>query len=174
LAIQKYVFILQPIDSKPISLMSLPNSFPRMSSVANILQKKHGRIISVEPTTSVFDAIHLMAEKNIGSVIVATNGTYLGIVTERDYTRKVILQDKHSSETTVTEIMSTDLPRVSPRDTHEVCMKLMAERNVRYLPVFENGTLVGIVSILDVIEATVDQQKETIGSLQDFISSNFG
>jgi CBS domain-containing protein len=145
-----------------------------MSSVANILQRKHGSIISVPPTTSVLDAIHLMAEKNIGSVIVAANGTYLGIVTERDYARKVILQDKHSSETSVAEIMSTDLPRVSPRDTHETCMKLMAERNVRYLPVFENGTLVGIVSILDVIQATADRQKETIGSLQDFISSNFG
>jgi CBS domain-containing protein len=145
-----------------------------MSSVANILQKKHGSIISVEPSTSVLDAIHIMADKNIGSVIVATNGTYLGIVTERDYARKVILLDKHSSETMVTEIMSTDLPRVSPRDTHETCMKLMVERNVRYLPVFENGTLVGIVSILDVIGETVDRQKETIGSLQDFISSNFG
>jgi CBS domain-containing protein len=145
-----------------------------MSSVANILQRKHGSIISVPPTTSVLDAIHLMAEKNIGSVIVAANGTYLGIVTERDYARKVILQDKHSSETSVAEIMSTDLPRVSPRDTHETCMALMAERNVRYLPVFENGTLVGIVSILDVIQATADRQKETIGSLQDFISSNFG
>ena len=150
------------------------HTFPRMSSVANILQKKHGRIISVEPTTSVLDAIHLMADKNIGSVIVAANGTYLGLVTERDYARKVILQDKHSSETLVTEIMSTDLPRVSPRDTHETCMTLMSERNVRYLPVFENGTLVGIISMLDVISATVDRQKETIGSLQDFISSNFG
>ena len=145
-----------------------------MSSVANILQKKHGSVISVEPTTSVLEAIHIMADKNIGSVIVATNGTYLGIVTERDYARKVILQDKHSSETPVSQIMSTDLPRVSPRDTHETCMKLMAERHVRYLPVFENGTLVGIVSILDIIQATVDKQKETIGSLQDFISSNFG
>jgi CBS domain-containing protein len=145
-----------------------------MSSVANILQKKHGSIISVEPTATVLEAIHIMADKNIGSVIVATQGTYLGIVTERDYTRKVILQNKHSDDTVVTEIMSTDLPRVSPRDTHETCMKLMVKSNVRYLPVFENGTLVGIVSILDVIQATVDNQKETIGSLQDFISSNFG
>jgi CBS domain-containing protein len=145
-----------------------------MSSVANILQKKQGSIISVEPTATVLEAIHIMADKNIGSVIVASKGTYLGIVTERDYTRKVILQNKHSDDTAVTEIMSTDLPRVSPRDTHETCMKLMAKSNVRYLPVFENGTLVGIISILDVIQATVANQKETIGSLQDFISSNFG
>jgi CBS domain-containing protein len=145
-----------------------------MSSVANILQKKQGRIIAVPPTTTVLDAIHLMADKNIGSVVVSANGTYLGIVTERDYTRKVILEGKHSNETMVTEIMSTNLPRVSPRDTHEVCMTLMAKHNVRYLPVFENGTLVGLISILDVIQATVDRQQETIGSLQDFISSNFG
>ena len=133
-----------------------------MSSVANILQKKHGNIISVEPTTSVLDALHLMADKNIGSVLVTSNGTYLGLFTERDYARKVILQDKHSSKTSVSEVMSTDLPRVSPRDTHETCMKVMVERHVRYLPVFENGTLVGIVSILDIIQATVDKQKETI------------
>lgn len=157
---------------------NLSNGFiqhlPRMSSVANILQKKQSRIIAVTPTTTVLDAIHLMADKNIGSVVVAKNGTYLGIVTERDYTRKVILEGKHSNETMVTEIMSTNLPRISPRDTHETCMKLMAEHNVRYLPVFENGTLVGLISILDVIQATVATQKETIGSLQDFISSNFG
>jgi CBS domain-containing protein len=145
-----------------------------MISVAHILQKKHGRLISVEPTTTVLEAIHIMADNNIGSIIVMTKGTYLGIVTERDYTRKVILLNKHSNETLVTEIMTTDLPRVTPRDTHETCMKLMSQSNVRYLPVFENGTLVGIISIHDVINATVDKQKETIGSLQDFISSNFG
>ena len=145
-----------------------------MSSVANILRNKSTNIISVTPSTSVYDALKLMAEKNIGSVIVASNGTYFGVVSERDYARKVILQDKHSSQTTVSEIMTTDLPWVSPLDSHEKCMKLMVDRHVRYLPVFDNGSLVGIISILDVIQATVDNQKETIGDLQNFISLNFG
>jgi CBS domain-containing protein len=145
----------------------------RMSSVANILSRKTANIISVTPNTSVFDALQIMAQKNIGSVIVMSEGIYLGLLTERDYARKIILQDKHSNETPVSEIMSTDLPRISPRDSHESCMKLMAEKNVRYLPVFEQGQLVGIISLIDVIQATVEKQKETIGSLQDFISSNF-
>ena len=100
--------------------------------------------------------------------------TYLGIMTERDYARKVILKGKHSTETSVSEIMSTDLPHVNPRDSMEHCMQLMADSNVRYLPVFDNGMLKGIISILDVIQATVDVQKATISNLQDFISSNYG
>ena len=145
-----------------------------MSSVANILAKKSRGVVTVPSTTSVYDALKIMSEKNIGSVVVADGGAYLGIVTERDYARKVILLNKHSDHTAVAEIMSTDLPQVNPRDSHERCMALMAERNVRYLPVFENGAMVGIISILDVIQATAEKQKETILGLQDFISSNFG
>lgn len=145
-----------------------------MGKVTDVLKKKTNKIISVSPSTSVLDALKIMSEKNIGSILVMEGDTYLGIMTERDYARKVILKDKHSSEISVGEIMTTDLPRVSPRDTIEHCMKLMADGNVRYLPVFENGVLTGIVSIIDVIQATVEVQKETINSLQNFISSNYG
>lgn len=144
-----------------------------MSSVSTILQNKPRGVMSVTPSTSVLEALQIMASKNIGSVVVLENGAYLGILTERDYSRKVILQDKHSSETKVGEIMSTNLPRVKPSDTHEHCMALMVERNVRYLPVFEGEALVGIISLIDVIQATVEKQKATIGELQNFISSNF-
>lgn len=144
-----------------------------MGKVSDVLKKKANKIISVSPNTSVLEALHIMSDKNIGSILVMEDGGYLGIMTERDYARKVILKDKHSNEITVGEIMSTDLPRVSPRDTIEHCMKLMADSNVRYLPVFENGVLAGIVSIIDVIHATVEVQKETINNLQDFISSNY-
>jgi CBS domain-containing protein len=144
-----------------------------MSSVSKILAKKHKGIIGVPASTPVLDAIKMMANKNIGSILVMDGETYLGIMTERDYARKVILNNRHSYDTTVGEIMSTDLPRVNPNDTVEHCMKLMADGNVRYLPVFENATLVGIVSILDVIQETVALQKATIGELQNFISSNF-
>ena len=145
-----------------------------MSNVTSILSRKSNGIISVEPSTSVFDALEIMSNRNIGSLIVMNNGIFLGLMTERDYARKVILKDKHSDETTVGDIMPTDLPRVNPRDTVEHCMKLMADGNVRYLPVFENGSIVGIVSVIDVIQETVKAQKETISNLQEFISSNYG
>lgn len=141
--------------------------------VSTILGKKKNGIIGVPPSTPVLEAIKMMADKNIGSILVMDGDTYLGIMTERDYARKVILKNQHSSIVTVGEIMSTELPRVNPSDTIDHCMKLMADGNVRYLPVFENGMLVGIISILDVIQETVAQQKETIGELQNFISSNF-
>ncbi|MBL7814615.1 MAG: CBS domain-containing protein [Saprospiraceae bacterium] len=144
-----------------------------MSSVGTILQKKPRGVISVTPSTSVLDALQIMASKNIGSVVVMEDSAYLGILTERDYARKVILQHKSSSETTAGEIMSTNLPRVNPSDSHESCMSLMVEHNVRYLPVFDDGVLVGIISLIDVIQATVEKQKVTIGELQNFISSNF-
>ena len=103
-----------------------------MSSVSKILQSKPRGVISVASTTSVLDALHIMASRNIGSVVVMDDGAYLGILTERDYARKVILQDKHSSETVAGEIMSTNLPRVKPSDSHESCMSIMDEHNVRY------------------------------------------
>jgi CBS domain-containing protein len=144
-----------------------------MSSVATILQNKPRGVISVSSTASVIDALRIMASKNIGSVVVMDDGAYLGILTERDYARKVILQEKSSSKTVVSEIMSTNLPRVSPSDSHEHCMSLMDKNNVRYLPVFQEGVLVGIISLIDLIHATVEKQKATIGELQNFISSNF-
>ncbi len=144
-----------------------------MSSVGTILQNKPRGVISVTSTTSVRAALQIMAEKNIGSVVVMDDEAYLGILTERDYARKVILQNKHSSQTVAGEIMSTNLPRVSPSDTHESCMSLMDSHNVRYLPVFDKGLLVGIISLIDLIHATVEKQKATIGELQNFISSNF-
>ncbi len=145
-----------------------------MSSVATILQQKPRGVMSITPKTSVFEALRIMASKNIGSVVVMEDGVYLGILTERDYARKVILQNKHSSETVAGDIMSTNIPHIKPSDSHESCMALMVEHNVRYLPVFENGVLVGIISLIDVIQATVEKQKATIGELQNFISSNFG
>ncbi len=145
-----------------------------MGKVINILNRKSKQIISVSPSTSVLEALRIMSEKNIGSIMVVEDGAYLGLMTERDYARKVVLKGKHSTDTAVSEIMSTDLPRVKPQDSIEFCMQLMADGNVRYLPVFEHGSLVGIVSILDVIQETVDAQRETISNLRDFISSNYG
>jgi len=94
---------------------------------------------------------------------------FLGIMTERDYSRKVILKGKHSNDTTVGEIMSTDMPSVSPNDPIERCMALMSDKNIRYLPVFEGDNLAGIISISDVVTETIMQQRETINQLQSYI-----
>lgn len=145
-----------------------------MNRVKDILDRKGSNAISVEPETTVFDALKLMAEKNIGSVMVMENGQYLGIVTERDYSRKVILKDKHSISTKVSEIMTSDLPGVSPDDSIEHCMELMTSNNIRYLPVFTNNEIDGIISITDVVKETIITQQQTISHLESYIHSGSG
>src|SRR5688572_4731820 len=98
-----------------------------MSTISSILARKGTNTVSVTPQTSVLDALRIMAEKNIGSVLVLDNGKYLGLVSERDYSRKVVLKGKHSDDTTVAEIMSSDLPSVTPKDSVEHCMSLMTK-----------------------------------------------
>jgi CBS domain-containing protein len=117
------------------------------------------------------EALKLMAEKNIGSVIVMQDEEYIGIVTERDYSRKIALKGKNSASTKVSEIMSSDLPSVNPADSIEHCMELMTTKNIRYMPVFENNKLAGIVSMSDVVKETILAQKETIDQLQNYIQS---
>lgn len=143
-----------------------------MKKVADILTHKGNRIVSVSPGTTVLDALKIMAEQNIGSVMVMSNDQYQGIMTERDYSRKVILKGKSSTDTRVEEIMSRDFPPVSPSDTIEFCMQLMSEKNIRYLPVFENGLACGIISINDVVKETILTQEETISHLKDYLHSS--
>ena len=142
-----------------------------MNTVSSLLSHKGRTLISVSPDTSVVDALKLMAEKNIGSVIVFQDNQYLGIVTERDYSRKIALKGKNSALTKVSEIMSSDLPSVNPTDSIEYCMELMTIKNIRYMPVFENNKLAGIVSMSDVVKETILAQKETISQLQSYIQS---
>jgi signal-transduction protein with cAMP-binding, CBS, and nucleotidyltransferase domain len=112
-----------------------------------------------------------MADKNIGSLVVLNNNQFAGILTERDYSRKVILMGRHSSETPVSEIMSSDFPPVLPSDTVEKCMQLMSSKHIRYLPVIDQGKLAGIISINDVVTETILNQQETISQLQNYIQS---
>ncbi|OSZ77649.1 histidine kinase [Chitinophagaceae bacterium IBVUCB2] len=140
-----------------------------MSNVASILARKGNTIISISPTATVMDALQLMADKNIGSVAVIENENYLGIMTERDYSRKVILKGKNSTNTKVSEIMTADLPPVSADKSIEHCMELMTKNNIRYIPVMENGKLAGIISMSDIVKATILAQKETITHLQSYI-----
>ncbi|MDR3712469.1 MAG: CBS domain-containing protein [Puia sp.] len=142
-----------------------------MKKVGDILQHKGSRITHVSPETSVLEALKIMADQNIGSVMVLDGPRYLGIMTERDYSRKVILKGKSSTDTPVSEIMSDDLPRVNPNDTIEFCMQLMSDKNIRYLPVFEIDVLKGIISINDVVKETILTQQETITHLKDYLHS---
>lgn len=143
-----------------------------MKKVSDIFFHKGRRITSVTPNTSVLDALKIMADQNIGSVMVMDNEQYMGIMTERDYSRKVILKGKSSTDTKVSEIMSHDLPSVNPSDSIEYCMQLMSEKNIRYLPVFENNKLCGIVSINDLVRETILTQQETISQLKDYLHAS--
>ncbi|HSC36858.1 MAG TPA: CBS domain-containing protein [Chitinophagaceae bacterium] len=140
-----------------------------MKKVADILQRKGANVISITPDTTVIEALQLMAEKNIGSVLIMVDNHYVGLLTERDYARKVILKGKHSSDTLVEEIMSIGLPRITPDNSIEVCMHLMSENNIRYLPVFENDNICGIISINDVVKEMILSQEETITQLKDYL-----
>ncbi len=142
-----------------------------MRKVSDILRRKGNRVTTVSPDTSVIDALRIMSEQNIGSVVVLNNQEFLGIMTERDYSRKVILMGRHSSDTPVGEIMTTNFPAIRQSDSVEACMQLMSERHIRYLPVVENGKLAGIISINDVVTETISNQEETISHLQTYIQS---
>jgi len=142
-----------------------------MRKVADILKRKGSHVETVQSELTVIDALRLMAEKNIGSVAIAQNDKFIGLMTERDYSRKVILKGRSSSETTVGEIMNTEYPSVVGNDSVEHCMALMSSNNLRYLPVVEQGRLAGIISINDVVTETILTQKETIEHLQNYIHS---
>ncbi len=142
-----------------------------MNYVSNILSRKGSNAISVTPDTPVIDALKVMAENNIGSVLVMENNKYMGLITERDYSRKVILKGKNSTNTKVSEIMTSDLPHIKPNDTVDHCMELMTDSKIRYLPVFVNDELKGIISITDVVKETILKQKETIKHLDNYINS---
>jgi len=141
-----------------------------MTTVKDILSRKP-ETVTIASNSPVIDALKLMAERNIGSVVVTNaQGNYLGIITERDYSRKVALKGKNSTTTPVEEIMTTNLPAVTPKDSVEHCRQLMTSQNIRYLPVFSGDELKGIISMSDVVKETIAMQQETIDHLQQYIS----
>lgn len=144
-----------------------------MRKVSHILRRKGSNVTTVAPSETVINALHIMADENIGSVAVMDNTGFLGIMTERDYSRKVILKGRSSTDTTVGEIMTEAhcFPPVSETDTIEFCMEIMSDRNLRYLPVMSGGRLAGIISINDVVKETILTHEETISHLQSYIQS---
>jgi CBS domain-containing protein len=139
-------------------------------TVNQILSKKGKEVYSVLSTITVFEALKVMGEKNIGAVLIIEEGVLKGLLSERDYARKIVLKDKSSRLTFVHEIMAKDLITVKPSDNLESCMELMSTKRIRHLPVLENDTVIGIVSISDVVKAIIEIQKETIKHLDSYIS----
>ena len=142
-----------------------------MKSVAHILKAKADQTVyTIAPTASVFDAVKIMAEKNIGAVVVMEGEKVVGIITERDYARKIVLMARSSKDTPVREIMTASAMYVSPVHRSEECMALMTESRVRHLLVIDNGKLLGLVSIGDLVKDTISEQKFIIQQLEHYIS----
>lgn len=140
-----------------------------MLTVRQILEAKGTNFWAVPPSATVYEALQLMADKDIGALLVLDHERVAGIFSERDYARKVILKGRSSKETTVSELMSTPVSTVRSDQTIEDCMKLMTSRKYRHLPVVDGNTLMGVISIGDVVNALISSQKTTIRDLETFI-----
>ena len=141
-----------------------------MKLVKHLLDSKGHDVISVAPDSSVFDAIKLMADRLVGSLLVMNDEELRGIVTERDYARKVIIKGRSSETTSVSEIMSTEVLTTSSSQTVNQCMELMTERRIRHLPVVEDNHVIGMISIGDLVQAIIADQQEEIEQLESYIS----
>lgn len=141
-----------------------------MGKVKSILKNKGNAVFSVEPHVTVYKAIELMCEKNIGGLLIVENDKLAGIFTERDYARKLILKGKSSKDTTISELMTKNPFTVSPESSIEECMQMMSDKRVRHLPVLEDDKLVGMISIGDVVRFIIEEQKSIIEHLEHYIS----
>jgi len=140
-----------------------------MKTVANILAVKGSEVFRVAPGTSVYEALQTLAEKNTGALVVTEGGKLVGVISERDYARKVVLVDRSSRDTLVSEIMSSDVKTVAPTASIEECMELMTERHIRHLPVLKDDELVGVVSIGDVVKAVIADLAAMVEQLDSYI-----
>lgn len=141
-----------------------------MNFVTEILKTKGREVWTVSPDSTVYDALQVMADKNVGALMVLERDEVVGVFSERDYARKVILKGKASKDTLVREIMSTELVWVRPDQTIEVCMNLMTNKRIRHLAVLDEGRLVGVISIGDVVKAIISEQEFTIQQLEHYIT----
>jgi len=142
-------------------------------TIEGILGAKKHEVFSVSPDATVYDAVALMAEKNIGALLVVKDGELVGIISERDYTRKVMLRGKRSRETKVSEIMSTNLTTVEPKESVDHCLQFMTEKRIRHLPVVKDGSICGVISIGDLVKHVISVQSATLDHLERYISGGY-
>jgi CBS domain-containing protein len=141
--------------------------------IVSILNSKDDHIWSIGPDETVYDAIALMADKRIGALLVVAEHKLIGIITERDYARKVILRGRSSKDTPVRDIMTSSLITVTPDHTVDECMRLVTEHRIRHLPVLDNDRLVGLISIGDLVNSIIEAQKQTINHLHSYITGGY-
>lgn len=141
-------------------------------TVNQILSEKGADVYSIISTISVYDALKVLGEKNVGAVLVIEEGILKGILSERDYARKIVLKNKASKDTIVSEIMETNLITVGPTDSLDYCMELMSSKRIRHLPVVKGGLVLGVISIGDVVKSIIEVQKETIQHLDSYINGS--
>lgn len=144
-----------------------------MITVRQILDRKGRDVWTVSPGAKVFDALKLMADKGIGAVVAVAGERVAGILSERDYARKIALLDRESRDTTVAEIMTSQIYVVHPETTADECMALMTDKHIRHLPVMENERLAGMVSIGDIVKAIISEQTFTIANLENYIMGKY-
>jgi CBS domain-containing protein len=141
-----------------------------MTTVKNVLQAKENNIWSIAPDAIVFDALKIMAEKNIGALLVMQKEKVAGIFSERDYARKIVLKGESSHTTAVKDVMTSGVLTVQPEQSIDECMALMTNKHVRHLPVLEDGNLIGLISIGDVVKAIISEHEYTIKQLENYIT----
>ena len=144
-----------------------------MTTVGNLLTIKGREIWSIAPDNSVFQALEMMAEKNVSGLLILENDKLVGIFTERDYARKLILKGRLSKDTKVSDLMTKDVLYVEIQNTIEDCMNLMTKKRVRHLPVFDNGQLIGILTIGDLVKQIISEQQTAIHQLENYISGGY-
>jgi CBS domain-containing protein len=142
-----------------------------MKPIATLLKNVHGQFWSVSPDETVFNALHLLAQHEVGALMVIQDGKLVGVFSERDYTRKVALQGKNSKETTVASIMTSNVQTVTPSTGTRACMALMREKKFRHLPVVDGERVLGMVSIRDLMDDIIDDNERTISDLESYIKS---
>ena len=142
-----------------------------MRNVRHLLEAKAPEVYAIGPDAPMIDAIRLMAEKRIGALLVIQNGRLAGIVSERDYARKIVLQGRSSATTPVRDVMATELRTVGLEDTAEFCMALVTDQRIRHLPVVVNGQVLGVVSIGDLVKAVIEDQQVELEQMQRYIES---